>query len=291
MCVEQRLLEKTGGSFMNDIETPSGKNEKTENFPVEKLLRAEMRPHVSAFYVFARAADDIADDPLLDSKEKIARLDAFASALRRETNVDIPSVSPLRESLVATGISDTHALDLLTAFKRDATQRRYRTWEELLDYCRYSANPVGRHVLALHGVGEAAWPASDALCTALQILNHLQDCADDYRELDRVYLPLELLSACGSDETALSEPKATPALRKTLDAVLDRTAPLIARGKELKNFVPDLRLRIDVAVIGAVAEDLALLLRKRDPLCENVKLSKFRKFCALAFGAAKALVS
>ena len=83
-------------------------------------------------------------------------------------------------------------LDLLEAFRRDVTKLRYADWDELMDYCRYSATPVGRFVLDVHGESAPTWPANDALCAALQVINHLQDCAKDYREIDRVYLPLDV---------------------------------------------------------------------------------------------------
>ena len=91
--------------------------------------------------------------------------------------------------LLERGFSDQHALDLLEAFRRDVTKLRYRDWDDLMDYCRYSAMPVGRFVLDVHGESPDTWPANDALCAALQIINHLQDCAKDYRDLDRVYIP------------------------------------------------------------------------------------------------------
>ncbi|HBM91292.1 MAG TPA: squalene synthase HpnC, partial [Rhodospirillaceae bacterium] len=124
---------------MSDIETPSGKNEETENFPVARFVRATLQPHVMAFYTFARAADDISDNPLLEPEDKIKRLDAFATALLDKNDNSILSVIPLRESLQKTKVTAQHALDLLTAFKRDATKLRYENWDELLDYCRYSA--------------------------------------------------------------------------------------------------------------------------------------------------------
>src|SRR5438132_14141888 len=96
-----------------------------------------------------------------------------------------PAAALMRRSLNQTGVSAQHCHDVLRAFRLDATKLRYRNWDELMEYCRYSAAPVGRQLLDLHGESLAAWPASDALCAALQVLNHLQDCAADYRDLDR----------------------------------------------------------------------------------------------------------
>ena len=101
----------------------------------------------------------------------------------------------MRASLAATGMTPVHCLDLLEAFRLDATKRRYRDWDDLLAYCRLSAMPVGRQVLDLHGEPRTTWAFSDPLCASLQVLNHLQDCAEDHRLLDRVYLPQDLLAA------------------------------------------------------------------------------------------------
>ena len=273
------------------ISPPSGKNKDNENFPVGSLLiRPDLREHVHAFYDFARAADDISDDPLMDPNEKIARLDQFAAVLTGADNQIIPSVVGLRKSLQATGITPQHSLDLLTAFKRDATQLRYDDWADLMDYCRYSASPVGRHVLALHGIGEKAWPTNDALCSALQVINHLQDCADDYRELDRVYLPADLLEKCGGDIADLSAEKISIGLRATLDVMLDNLAPLMADARKFPGFVPDPRLKMEVSVICVLAEKLVVLLRKRDPLCQNVKLGKCAKVRSVLTGILRAWI-
>lgn len=271
------------------IETPSGKNAKTENFPVGSILiRPDLRKHVHAFYIFARGADDISDNPLLSPQDKVLRLDCFAAALLDGKIHDVPSVIPLRESLKETGITPQHSLDLLTAFKRDATQLRYRDWDDLMNYCRYSASPVGRHVLALHDIGERAWPANDALCSALQVINHIQDCADDYRELDRVYIPLDMLAKNKSDPSELSREKSTPGLRAALQEMLDRTDPLVKKARGLPPAVPDARLKMETSVICVLAEYLMELLRKRDPLCDNVKLGKPTKIKAVMKGIVRA---
>lgn len=269
--------------------TVTGKNRDTENFPVGSLLiRPDLRHHVHAYYNFARAADDISDDPLLDANEKICRLDRFAAALGDDNVDDIPEVAALRRSLRETGVSPQHSLDLLTAFKRDATKLRYRNWDDLLDYCRYSASPVGRHVLALHGIGEEAWPANDALCSALQIINHIQDCADDYREHDRVYIPQDMLARRGGTLSDLAGSASTETLAATLRDMLDAMGPMMAVARGLPRAVPDARLKCETSVIVVLAERLIALLQRRDPLCDNVKLNKFQKISALLTGLVRA---
>jgi len=270
-------------------DTASGKNRDTENFPVGSLLiRPDLRAHVHALYNFARAADDISDHPLIDAKDKIERLDRFAVTLMDDNDNTVPSAAALRKSLRQTGVTPQHSLDLLTAFKRDATQLRYRDWADLIDYCNYSAAPVGRHVLALHGIGKEAWKSSDALCNALQIINHIQDCADDYRQLDRVYIPRDLLDIHGGNIADLSREKSTEGLRATLQAMLDKMEPMLKNARDVPRHVPDLRLKCETSVIGVLAEKLTALLRKRDPLCDNVKLSKFQVACATAIGVGRA---
>src|SRR5215468_370213 len=207
------------------LETPSGKGRGDENFPVGSfLIRKDLRPHVHAFYRFARNADDIADNPALSADDKIARLDRMAAILDGAPGDDSPAAFAMRQSLLETAMTAAHCHDVLHAFRLDAVKLRYRDWNDLMGYCRYSASPVGRQLLDLHGEGRETWPPSDALCSALQVLNHLQDCVDDYRRLDRVYLPLKDLGAARIGVEALGAGKASPELRRVLDGLLDRTA-------------------------------------------------------------------
>lgn len=260
------------------VEAPSGKGRGDENFPVGSwLVRRDLRVHVHAFYRFARNADDIADNPALAADDKLRRLDRMAAILDgapgpRDT--DSPAAAAMRDSLAATGVTVQHCHDVLHAFRQDAVKLRYRDWDDLMEYCRYSAAPVGRQLLDLHGESRDTWPASDALCAALQVLNHLQDCADDYRDLDRVYLPLADLAAAGCTVEALAGPAASPALRHVLDSLLERTEGLIVTARGLPPGVAARGLRCESAVIVALAGRLARRLRRGDPLAGRVKLAK-----------------
>lgn len=253
---------------------PATKTHRDENFPVASALIARAhRPVVLAFYNFVRAADDIADSPDLSPDEKIARLDRFEAALLgRDDSVEV--AKPLREALAARKLPARHALDLLYAFRMDATKTRYANIDELMHYCAYSAAPVGRFVLDVHGESETTWPANDALCSALQIINHTQDCGADYRNLDRVYIPQDALARHGTDVTALGADKATPALLACLHELSAHTGTLVAEGRTLSPQVKDLRLSLETAVIGRLAQTLVRLLQKRDPLSQKVHLSK-----------------
>jgi farnesyl-diphosphate farnesyltransferase len=272
----------------DSVETPSGKWRGSENFPVGSfLIRRGLRLHVHAFYRFARNADDVADNPALTADEKIARLDRMAAILDGASGEDSPAAAAMRESLIETGMTAQHCHDVLHAFRLDAVKLRYRDWDDLMGYCRYSASPVGRQLLDLHGESRAAWPASDALCSALQVLNHLQDCADDYRQLDRVYLPLEDLAAKGTGVEALTAGVASPGLRAVLDRLLDRTAELVDRACGLPPLVDSRGLRWESAVIVALAERLLRRLRHGDPVATRVALSKSDFVAAFAVGVSR----
>lgn len=267
------------------VETPSGKGRDGENFPVGSfLIRRDLRPHVHAFYRFARNADDIADNPALAAAEKVRRLDRMAAILDGAPGDDSPAASAMCRSLAATGVTAQHCHDVLRAFRLDATKLRYRDWDDLMDYCRYSASPVGRQLLDLHGESRDTWPASDALCSALQVLNHLQDCADDYRNLDRVYLPLDELGRAGIAVDALGAPATSPGLRRVLDRLLDGTEELIATARTLPGGVKASGLRWESAVIVELAARLARHLRRGDPLASRVRLHKGDFAAALVIG-------
>jgi hydroxysqualene synthase len=272
------------------IETPSGKGRGGENFPVGSwLIRRDLRGHVHAFYRFARNADDIADNPALAAGEKIRRLDRMAAVLDGAAGGDAPAAAAMRASLAATGTTARHCHDLLRAFRLDAEKRRYRDWEDLMGYCRYSAAPVGRQLLDLHRESPAAWPASDALCAALQVLNHLQDCALDYARLDRVYVPQDDLAAAGIGVAALAADKASPALRRVIDAMLDRTEALVDRAYGLPPGVAAFGLRCECAVIVALAARLVRRLRSADPLAQRVGLGKSDFLASFARGLAQGI--
>ncbi|MDP6709569.1 MAG: squalene synthase HpnC [Alphaproteobacteria bacterium] len=248
-----------------------------ENFPVASLLLpAGLRPQVMAFYAFVRLADDIADDPDLDCEAKLARLDAFEAALdagEGEGDWRAPA-AVLRQSLDASGVPDRFARDLLRAFRSDARNAPCRDWDDLIDYCRYSAMPVGRFLMALHGEDEGPGAASDALCTALQILNHLQDCGDDWRQLQRLYVPLSWLQEEGLEADALLASSASPALRRVLDRALAGVDELLAEARPLGRLMRNRRLGLESAVIVNLAVALRGELDRRDPLAERVELSK-----------------
>ena len=181
--------------------SPPARATRDENFPVASLPdRAGAPARRSWPSTASRAlADDVADHADAPRRsEKLERLAEIEASLTGEADADARSAWRCARRWPSAASAASTCLDLLEAFRRDVTKLRYADWDELMDYCRYSAAPVGRFVLDVHGEDRATWPANDALCAALQVINHLQDCAKDYRELDRVYLPLDALAAGGA---------------------------------------------------------------------------------------------
>ncbi|MGJ4942732.1 squalene synthase HpnC [Bradyrhizobium sp. HKCCYLS1011] len=251
----------------------SGKTHRDENFPVASwIIRPEHRPLILAFYNFVRTADDIADHPSLAANEKLRLLDLLEAELAGQGDTQDVAVA-LRRAFAARAMPPRHALDLLAAFRMDVTKLRYENWDELIHYCRYSAMPVGRFLLDVHGESIATWPASDAICAGLQINNHLQDCGKDYKALNRVYLPRDTLAEFGATVEMLGEPKASAPLLACLHKLAARNAALLDEGRDLNSGVKDFRLGLEIALIQAFADRIVRMLRERDPLSERVHLS------------------
>lgn len=271
-----------------EVALSSGKDVDYENFPVGSwLLPAGLRPHIATFYQFARAADDIADSAMIPAEEKLRRLNEFEAVLSGQI---VSETAPrparqMRESLQKTATTPQHCFDLLAAFKQDARKRRYEDWRELVDYCLLSAAPVGRYLLDLHGGGRSGYGPSDALCIALQVLNHLQDCQADYLDIDRVYLPQDWLEHENITVECLAEEKSSPALRHVLDHILDKVDQLMIDAAALPSSLRSRRLAMESAAIINIANRLSEMLRRRDPLAGRVSLNKPQYFQCCISGA------
>ncbi len=251
-------------------ELRSGKGHRDENFPVAShLIHARYRAPILAFYEFVRVADDIADHAELPPDRKLALLDRLEASLLGTSDAD-PEGVRLRGVLAERNLTSRHAQDLLNAFRLDVTKLRYANWDELMHYCSLSAMPVGRYVLDVHGESRATWPASDAICAALQIINHIQDCQKDFRNLDRVYVPLAAMAAAGTRVEALGEPQASPQLLTCLHRLAERTAELLRDGYPLPDQIKDFRLSLEISVIHTLAGRLVRTLMVRDPLRDKV---------------------
>ncbi|CUS45409.1 MAG: squalene synthase HpnC [Pseudomonadota bacterium] len=270
---------------MEAADLASGKGHRDENFPVASvLLKPEHRAPVMAFYRFARVADDISDHETLPAAEKLVQLGRMRAGLDGKAEGSAEALA-LRTVMADYRLDPVHAHDLLGAFERDVTVTRYEDWDGLMGYCRLSAMPVGRYVLDVHGEDRATWPASDALCAALQVINHLQDCAKDYRTLDRVYIPAETFAETGARIGDLTADRATPALRAAIVSLVGKTRILLDTSAGFAATIADRRLAAEVAIIHRLAVSLCGRLETRDPLSERVH-HKSWETAFLATGAA-----
>lgn len=258
------------------MDTNSGKGTTDENFPVGSILiRRDLRPHVICYYNFAREIDDIADSSLIGPEEKIHRLTQFEHALEHGSDEpSLESATRLHKSMNDTNVSFRHGLDLVSAFKQDAVKSRYESWDQLIDYCQRSAAPVGRYLLDLHGESKTLYPASDALCHALQIINHIQDAADDRRDMDRVYVPVNWLEAEGLTVSALDAAQTSPALRRVFNKMLDGTSTQLEQSGHLATSMSARSLSAETRVIQKLAQTLTRNLYRKDPIATRVELSK-----------------
>jgi squalene synthase HpnC len=255
------------------VELRSGKGHRDENFPVaSRLIHPRHRAIILAFYNFVRTADDIADHASLSAQDKLSLLDALEDGLVGKTGTS-EEARRLRQALDERGLPPRHAQDLLQAFRMDARKLRYRDWDDLMNYCSYSAMPVGRFVLDVHGERRESWIYSDPLCAGLQIINHLQDCGMDYRRLNRVYIPLDAFARAESRIESLNGSAADPALRRCFDEICRGIEDLLRKAEPLALAVNDLRLGLEIAVIQRLAKVLSKRLSRRDPLSERVHLS------------------
>jgi len=254
-------------------ELRSGKTHRDENFPVASwIIHPRHRALILAYYNFVRTADDIADHASLPADEKLRYLDLLEAELLGKGDTQKEAVD-LRQALAERGMSPRHAQDVLVAFRMDVTKLRYENWDEVIHYCRYSAMPVGRFMLDVHGEATSTWVASDALCAGLQVNNHLQDCAKDYKNLNRVYLPRDALAASGATVEMLGEAKSPAPLLQCLQALAVRTESLLDESRSLSAEVRDLRLGVEISVIQSFADKIVRMLKARDPLSERVHLS------------------
>ena len=227
----------------------SGKTHRDENFPVASwIIHPRHRALILAFYNFVRTADDIADHATLAAEEKLRLLDLLEAELLGKGDTQ-PEAVKLRQALAGRSMPPRHALEVLTAFRMVVTKLRYENWDEVIHYCRYSAMPVGRFMLDVHGESTSTWAASDALCAGLQINNHLQDCAKDFRNLNRVYLPRDAVAAAGASVEELGAGRASAPLLQCLHALAARTETLLNDSKPLAAEVKDFRLGLEISVI------------------------------------------
>ena len=203
-----------------------------ENFPVAShLLPSAMRPHIAAIYAFARTADDFADEPGREPAERLRLLDDWGRRLREAAAPDDPVFLALAHTIQEYRLPIQQFEDLLSAFRQDVTTSRYATWAEVIDYCRRSANPIGRLVLRVAGYDDPRLDrASDAVCTALQLTNFWQDLERDWR-IGRVYVPKEDRDRAGAREEDLAGRAMTSTWQRVMAEMTARTRALFDDGR------------------------------------------------------------
>jgi squalene synthase HpnC len=252
-----------------------------ENFTVASyLVPAKLRQHFYNIYAYCRWADDLGDE-IGDPAKSLELLDWWHDELQRCYGGDAthPVFVALRHTIQSFDIPVRPFADLLTAFRQDQTVHRYPTWDAVLDYCRYSANPVGRLVLYLGGYADSERQTlSDFTCTALQLANFWQDVARDL-EKDRIYIPLDMLASCGLNESDLFRRVCDERYVRLLRPLVDRTRELFQKGLPLAQSVnSDLRIdiqlfsRCGLALLDAIESIGYKTLEQRPTLSAATKL-------------------
>ena len=269
----------------------SGKSYNDENFPVSSILiKKKIRYYIRKFYFFARTADDIADHKSKKKHTKAKILKIFDTIIKKNMRSDVTVLNELIDVFEELKIGRAHARNLLKAFILDTNKQRYKNWRELLNYCKFSANPVGRYVIdisyKIEKQGEdninQVYFASDNLCSALQILNHMQDCQKDYLEMNRVYIPEELFKKYSSSISDLKLKESSYNFKNLKNEIINKVEEMLKNSKCGLKLIKISRLRKETLIIFYIAKKLCYLLRKNDPLKKKVKLSRIDLiFCFL----------
>ena len=247
-----------------------------ENFPVASVLvPAALRPDIAAVYRFARHADDVADEGQAPAEQRLAELQRLREGFERAGGH--PLTDALAPVIARHRLSTRPFLDLLSAFEQDARGPEFADRAALLDYCRRSADPIGRIVLGIFGVQERADLArSDAVCSALQLINFVQDIGQDVTR-GRLYVPADELAHAGLGESDLLEAAArrsiTPQIRRLLETQAQAAEELLARGPGLLPALP-LRLRLELAAVIAGGHRMLERARREDPFATRLKLGR-----------------
>lgn len=269
------------------------KKQSDENFPVASLFIApELRPLVNNYYIFARAADDIADNPRQSAASKLKQLDQLENiflGLQKYNGKKLAFANRLRHDFENENLSTSLVTDLMVAFRRDADGFEYQTWGQLMDYCRYSAAPVGRFMLAIHDESPSTYLPGASLCTALQIVNHLQDIKYDWHNLQRLYLPSDLMQEYDVSSADLERSQSTPQLQKLISHIVGLTYGLLKEGALLPTIIRNRRLRFQVCIILSLTNIMLKKIEKGDVLSRELKLSHWDWFRGAVGGVFRGL--
>lgn len=271
------------------------KNKHQENFPVGMMLfNKEKRQIVNNYYQFARYADDIADNPDIKPQKKVEKLYELEDIFLRNKpykGQKLKFAVNLRTEFDRFGLATSAATDLLIAFRKDSMGFDYQTWGQLVDYCKYSAAPVGRFMLAIHDENPSTYLPATALCIALQIVNHVQDIKYDDDVLKRLYLPAEMMKKYNVSKEDLQKDKSTLGLKKLIEKIMDLTRGLLKDGGVLPEIIRSRSLRAEVCIILSLTNIMIKKILKGDVLARQIKLSKWDWFRATLAGIFKALIT
>ena len=270
------------------------KQQKDENFPVAFcLFPRAYRDTVNAYYKFAREVDDVADNPHLSSQNKLDILNNMERVLggAHIRGKKFAFARCLREIFVKENFSLSLATDLLKAFRQDAAGFEYQTWNQLTEYCRYSAAPVGRFLLALYNESPSTYLPAASLCAALQIVNHIQDIGYDAKVLKRIYIPSEMMLKYHVKNSDLVKNEVTDGLRNCVNEMIEKVQGLLKEARVLPCVVNSKILRIEVFVIIYLTQYMIHKLLTRDFLKNDLKLSSFERGKALVKGVVKGLLT
>ena len=256
----------------------SGKSYSDENFPVASfLMKKKIRSVVRVFYFFARMADDIADHQTLSSNQKKKILLFFDNAISKSKKTNNKVLDKMIAKFKELPSGKKYSRNLLKAFIMDASNKKYKNWNDLLYYCKFSANPVGRFVIDAVNERkniEKIYEASDSLCTALQIINHIQDCKKDFKELNRVYIPESFFKKYSLDKKILRKSKSIENFERLKIEIVDNVLVSLRKTKLGLRKIQSWRLRKETLIILNIAKRLCNLLKINDPLEKQIKLSR-----------------
>ena len=271
------------------------KNKHQENFPVGMMMfNRNIRKIVADYYRFARYADDIADNPHLKPQNKVAKLYELEEIFLGQRNYKgqkLKFVQTLKEEFTKHNLAPNLATDLLIAFRKDSLGFDYQTWGQLVDYCKYSAAPVGKFMLAVHQENPSTYLPATSLCVALQIVNHIQDLKYDVSLLKRLYLPADIMKKYHLSRDDLTQNKSSISLQKAVKHIMEKTLGLVKEGSILPALIKNTGLRIEVCIILSLTNIMIKKILKGDILSKEIKLSHLDWLRGIVSGIYKGLTT
>ena len=271
------------------------KNKHQENFPVGMMLFGKgKRQIVSDYYRFARYADDIADNPHLQPQSKVNKLHELEEIFTGQKNYQgqkLKFVKQLKTEFERMEIPTTLATDLLIAFRQDSIGFYYQTWGQLIEYCKYSAAPVGKFMLTIHHEHPSTYLPAVSLCVALQIVNHIQDIKYDMKLLKRLYIPEEIMKKYHLHPEDLIQNKSSIGLQKAISHLMKKTQGLVKEGSLLPQLIRNTGLRIEVCIILSLTNIMIKKILKGDVLAKEIKLSPKDWLIGICQGILKGLTT